>query len=51
MVRDSEAIKRIAVKDFDNFQDHRSIIDKNVDELFGNSLISLTGNSFFINST
>lgn len=43
IIRDPEAFKRIAIKDFDHFEDHRVIIDSNVDELFGNSLISMQG--------
>lgn len=33
----------MAVKDFDNFEDHRSFIDENTDRLFGNSLFMLKG--------
>lgn len=43
ILRDPEVIKRMAIKDFDHFEDHRSLIDDQVDELFGNSLFMLTG--------
>ncbi|KAJ6647383.1 Cytochrome P450 9e2, partial [Pseudolycoriella hygida] len=43
LVRDPELIKRMAVKDFDFFMDHRVVIDENLDALFGKALISLTG--------
>lgn len=43
IVRDPEVCRRIAIKDFDHFQDHRIFIDENIDELTGNSLVSLRG--------
>lgn len=42
-IRDPDIIKQLAVKDFDNFEDHRSFIDENTDRLFGNSLFMLKG--------
>ncbi|XP_031640704.1 probable cytochrome P450 9f2 [Contarinia nasturtii] len=42
-VRDPEVYKKIAIKDFDHFEDHRAIFNENMDELFGNSLISMHG--------
>ncbi|XP_031624487.1 uncharacterized protein LOC116341517 [Contarinia nasturtii] len=41
--RDPEAYKRIAIKDFEFFEDHRVLIDEKTDALFGNSLIALHG--------
>lgn len=41
--RDPEAYKRIAIKDFDHFQDHRIQLDEETDEILGNGLISLKG--------
>ncbi|XP_046816869.1 cytochrome P450 9e2-like [Vespa crabro] len=43
-VRDPELIKMIAVKNFDNFPDHRSFVDEVTDPLFGKNLFSLKGN-------
>lgn len=43
IIRDPEVYKRIAVKDFDHFEDHRVIVDEKVDELLGSSLISMSG--------
>lgn len=42
-VRDPKLVKRMAVKDFDYFVDHRVIIDDSMDKLFGKALISLQG--------
>lgn len=41
--RDPEIIRQIAIKDFDHFQDHRSFMDSDTQDLFGNSLLFLTG--------
>lgn len=35
-IRDPEAIKQIAVKDFDHFEDHRPFTDEKTDRLWGN---------------
>ncbi|XP_055308854.1 probable cytochrome P450 9f2 isoform X2 [Sitodiplosis mosellana] len=43
VVRDPEVYKLLAIKDFDHFCDHRVIISEEIDELFGNSLISMHG--------
>ena len=43
MLRDPELIKRITVKDFDYFMDHRKFFTAEGDPLFGNALITLTG--------
>lgn len=42
-MRSPEAIKKVVVKDFEFFQDHRQVFDVNNEPLFGNSLISLSG--------
>jgi cytochrome P450 family 9 len=42
-IRDPELIKRIGIKDFDYFTDHRMIFDAKVDPMFANSLIALRG--------
>lgn len=46
LVRDPKLLKKMAVKDFDHFVDHRVIIDEDIDKMFGKSLISLTGNKW-----
>lgn len=43
IVRDPEAIKRIAINDFDHFEDHRNLIDESVDKVFGNMLFMMKG--------
>ncbi|KAG5671504.1 hypothetical protein PVAND_001698 [Polypedilum vanderplanki] len=43
IIRDPQIIKKLAVKDFDFFTDHRVIISEEVDPLFGKALISLQG--------
>lgn len=43
VLRDPEAIKQIAVKDFDHFEDHRTFTDEKTDKLFGNSLFFMKG--------
>ncbi|CAH0397697.1 unnamed protein product [Chilo suppressalis] len=43
MVKDFELIKRITIKDFENFLDHRNILDEKTDPLFGRNLFSLKG--------
>lgn len=43
MLKDPDLVKLIAVKEFDHFQDRRSVITEQMDELFGNSLLVLKG--------
>lgn len=43
LIRDPEMIKQIAVKDFDNFVDHRMFLDENSTNIFSKSLIMLRG--------
>ncbi len=46
IIRDPEVFKRIAIKDFEYFQDHRVFIDDKMDELFGNSLFAMHGDKW-----
>uniref|UniRef100_A0A1E1WIT9 unspecific monooxygenase n=1 Tax=Pectinophora gossypiella TaxID=13191 RepID=A0A1E1WIT9_PECGO len=43
IVRDLELIKKITIKDFEHFLDHRVFIDEHKDPLFGRNLFSLKG--------
>ena len=43
VLRDPELIKETCVKNFDNFLDHRSFIDENMDPIFGKNVFSLKG--------
>ncbi|XP_071567883.1 cytochrome P450 9e2-like [Temnothorax nylanderi] len=43
MIRDTELIKTIALKHFEQFPDHRSFVDENQDPLFGRNLFSIRG--------
>lgn len=43
MITDPELFKQIAVKDFDSFEDHKFVIDREVDSLFGNTLFLMRG--------
>lgn len=43
MVRDPKLIKQLAVKDFDYFMDHRTLINEDMDPLFGKALFSIKG--------
>lgn len=45
-IRDPKLLKKLAIKDFDHFPDHRTIIDEKVDKLFGKSLVALTGDKW-----
>jgi len=42
-VRDPKLLKKLAVKDFDSFLDHRMFLSEEVDPLFGKALFSLRG--------
>lgn len=42
-IRDPEIFKQITIKDFDHFEDRRSFINENGDELWDNILLSLHG--------
>jgi cytochrome P450 family 9 len=41
VIRDVELIRQISIKDFDNFVNHRSVIDESADSLFGKNLFIL----------
>ncbi|KAG6461811.1 hypothetical protein O3G_MSEX012878 [Manduca sexta] len=43
ILRDLELIKKVAIKDFEYFIDHRAVVDDTVDPLFGRNLFSLKG--------
>jgi cytochrome P450 family 9 len=43
ILRDPELIKRVTVKDFDHFTDHRSFFDEATEPLWGKSLFNLSG--------
>jgi cytochrome P450 family 9 len=46
MIRDPEIVKKVTIKDFDYFMDHRSLLAdavENSDSLFASTLVSLTG--------
>ncbi len=42
-VRDPKIFKRLAIKDFDYFENHRDFVDAKMDELFANTLFLLQG--------
>lgn len=42
-VRDPILLKQLAIKEFDNFVDHRSIVNEDVDPMISKSLGVLTG--------
>jgi cytochrome P450 family 9 len=42
-VRDPKLLKKLAVKDFDSFADHKNFLSEEVDPLFGRALFSLQG--------
>lgn len=43
IIRDPKLLKRLTVKEFDAFPDHRNFLDEKVDPLFGRALFSLRG--------
>lgn len=43
MIRDPELIKKITVKDFDSFMNHRVVISEDNEPIFGKNLLSLKG--------
>lgn len=43
LIRDPKLVKRICVKDFDHFTDHRPFIDEKCDKLLGKALSVLRG--------
>ncbi|NP_001103404.1 cytochrome P450, family 9, subfamily a, polypeptide 19 [Bombyx mori] len=42
-IRDIEIVKRITIKDFEHFLDHRTIVNEDSDPMFGRNLFSLKG--------
>lgn len=46
VLRDPQLVKQLAVKEFDHFTDHRSVITTDADPIFGKSLIALKGNEW-----
>lgn len=46
VIRDLQLLKRLSVKEFDSFMDHRVIFDEEMDSLMGNVLVALTGNKW-----
>lgn len=43
LIRDPDLIKQLVVKEFDNLMGHGAVIDEEMDDLMGSSLISLNG--------
>lgn len=43
LIRDPEILKHISIKEFDSFEDHKFIIDPEVDSLFGQTLFLMKG--------
>lgn len=46
VLRDLDVIKKIVIKDFDHFTDHRSFLKPESDVLFGNSLFIMKGDKW-----
>ncbi|XP_041978535.1 cytochrome P450 9e2-like [Aricia agestis] len=46
ILRDLELIKRVGVKDFDHFLDHRGFTDESIEPLFARNLFSLRGDEW-----
>lgn len=46
VIRDPEAYKQIAIKDFEHFMDHRALVDDEIDQLFSNNLLQLHGDKW-----
>ena len=42
-IRDPEIIKKLCVKEFDSFSDHRALIPVDADPIFGRSLFFMHG--------
>lgn len=38
LIRDPELFRQIAIKDFDSFEDHKFVIDAEIDSLIGNTV-------------
>ncbi|CAG5032367.1 unnamed protein product [Parnassius apollo] len=46
VIKDIELIKKITVKDFEHFLDHRSFVNDNVDPFFGRNLVLMKGDEW-----
>lgn len=46
IIRDPEVIKKVTIKDFDHFQDHRFWMDEKSDKMLGKSLMALKGQTW-----
>lgn len=46
LIRDPEILKHISIKEFDSFEDHEFIIDREVDSLFGQTLFLMKGDKW-----
>lgn len=44
VVNDLDLVKKITIKDFEHFLDHRGFTDESVEPLFSRNLFSLKGN-------
>lgn len=42
-IRDPEIIKRLTIKEFDSFMDHRLVLSEEAEPLFAKALFGLTG--------
>ncbi|XP_052750676.1 cytochrome P450 9e2-like isoform X1 [Galleria mellonella] len=48
LIRDPELIKTITVKDFDHFVNHKQFFDKDIDPLFGGSILMMKGQYIYL---
>lgn len=48
LVRDPELVKRITVKDFDHFVDHKPLLNEETEPLLGSNLFSMKGKRKYI---
>lgn len=46
LIRDPELLKQISIKEFDSFEDHQFIIDRDVDSLLGQTLFLMKGDKW-----
>lgn len=46
LIRDAELFKHISIQEFDSFEDHKFIIDSEVDSLFGQTLFLMKGDKW-----
>lgn len=43
LIKDLELLKKVGIKDFESFHDHRGIIESNEADLFASNLFSMRG--------